>query len=136
LSVPLSAFALQSTRRELLTILKFWFRVRTPNNTYILVEAGTQRYNVGTDTPKLCATSLGGVPEESNLMISIPKVFRVYKDKLHVCTTPADLKEFSANLDTNIKADKNWLQIGRSTYNSETRGFDEPWPFGPEANPQ
>jgi hypothetical protein len=24
--------------------------------------AGTQRYNVGTDTPKLCATSCGGVP--------------------------------------------------------------------------
>ena len=66
-----------------------------------------------------------------------PKVFRVYKDKLYVCTTPADLKEFSANLDTNIsKADKNWLQIGPSTYNSETRGFEEPWPFGPEANPQ
>ena len=54
-----------------------------------------------------------------------PKVFRVYKDKLYVCTTPADLKEFSANLDTNIsKADKNWLQIRPSTYNSETRGFD------------
>jgi hypothetical protein len=25
-------------------------------------EAGTHRYNVGTDTPKLCATSCGGVP--------------------------------------------------------------------------
>jgi hypothetical protein len=29
---------------------------------YIRDEAGTQRYNVGTDTPKLCATSYGGVP--------------------------------------------------------------------------
>ena len=66
-----------------------------------------------------------------------PTVFRVYKDKLYLGTTPADLKEFSANLDTNIeKADRNWLQIGPSTYNSETRGFEEPWPFGPEANPQ
>jgi YHS domain-containing protein len=66
-----------------------------------------------------------------------PKVFRVYKDKLYVCTTPAALKGFSDNLDTNIsKADKNWLEIGPSTYNSETRGFDEPWPFGPETNPQ
>jgi YHS domain-containing protein len=66
-----------------------------------------------------------------------PKVFRVYKDKLYVCRTPAALEEFSANLDTNIsKADKNWLQIGPSTYNSETRGFEEPWPFGPERNPQ
>jgi hypothetical protein len=35
-----------------------------------------------------------------------------------------------------VKADKNWLQIGPSTYNSESRGFDEPWPFGPERNPQ
>ena len=29
---------------------------------YAREEAGTQRYNVGTDTPKLCATSCGGVP--------------------------------------------------------------------------
>ena len=29
---------------------------------YIREEAGTHRYNVGTDTPKLCATSLGRVP--------------------------------------------------------------------------
>jgi hypothetical protein len=41
------------------------------------------------------------------LTIGDPKVFRVYRDKLYLCTTPADLKEFSANLDTNIaKADK------------------------------
>jgi hypothetical protein len=29
---------------------------------YVREEAGTQRYNVGTDTPKLFATSCGGVP--------------------------------------------------------------------------
>jgi hypothetical protein len=29
---------------------------------YVREEAGTQRYNVGIDTPKLCATSCGGVP--------------------------------------------------------------------------
>ena len=29
---------------------------------YVLEEAGTQRYSVGTDTPKLLATSCGGVP--------------------------------------------------------------------------
>ena len=29
---------------------------------YVSEEAGIQRYNVGTDTPKLCATSCGGVP--------------------------------------------------------------------------
>jgi len=28
---------------------------------YVREEAGTHRYNVGTDTPKLCATSCGGV---------------------------------------------------------------------------
>jgi hypothetical protein len=26
------------------------------------IDRSTQRYNVGTDTPKLCATSCGGVP--------------------------------------------------------------------------
>ena len=30
--------------------------------SYVREEAGTHRYNVGTDTPKLCATSCGGVP--------------------------------------------------------------------------
>jgi hypothetical protein len=35
-----------------------WLR----NPFHVREEAGTQRYNVGTDTPKLCATSFGGVP--------------------------------------------------------------------------
>jgi YHS domain-containing protein len=51
-----------------------------------------------------------------------PRVFRVYKDKLYLCTTPAKLKEFSTNLDTNIsKADKLWLKSGPLMYNSESR---------------
>jgi hypothetical protein len=29
---------------------------------HVREEAGTQRYNVGTDTPKLCATSCGSLP--------------------------------------------------------------------------
>jgi hypothetical protein len=29
---------------------------------YAREEAGTHRYSVGTETPKLCATSCGGVP--------------------------------------------------------------------------
>ena len=33
-----------------------------PKPFYVREEAGTHRYNVGTDTPKLCATSCGGVP--------------------------------------------------------------------------
>ena len=28
------------------------------------------------------------------------------------------------------------VTIGPRTYNSETRSFDSPWPFGPESNPQ
>jgi hypothetical protein len=28
------------------------------------------------------------------------------------------------------------VTIGPTSYNSETRGFDRPWPFGPESNPQ
>jgi len=28
------------------------------------------------------------------------------------------------------------VTIGPRTYNSETRGFDRPWPFGPESDQQ
>ena len=28
------------------------------------------------------------------------------------------------------------VTIGRRTYNSETRSFDRPWPFGPESGAQ
>jgi len=28
------------------------------------------------------------------------------------------------------------VTIGPRTYNSETRSFDSPWPFGPQSNPQ
>ena len=28
------------------------------------------------------------------------------------------------------------VNIGRRTYNSEAKGFERPWPFGPEFNPQ
>jgi hypothetical protein len=28
------------------------------------------------------------------------------------------------------------VTIGPRVYNSETRGFDRPWPFGPESGPQ
>jgi hypothetical protein len=28
------------------------------------------------------------------------------------------------------------VTIGPRTYDSETRSFDRPWPFGPESNPQ
>jgi YHS domain-containing protein len=64
-----------------------------------------------------------------------PNVFYIYKGKLYVCSTPAAAKEFSRDPDANIaKADKNWLKLGPSTYNTETRDFESPWPFGPESN--
>jgi hypothetical protein len=34
------------------------------------------------------------------------------------------------------KADENWLKIGPRTYNTETRSFESPWPFGPEGGAQ
>ena len=68
---------------------------------------------------------------------SDPNVFFVYKGKLYVCSTLAAKAEFSSNPDANIsRADDNWLKIGPSTYNSESHGFDEPWPFGPESTQQ
>jgi hypothetical protein len=57
--------------------------------------------------------------------------------KLYVCETPAQLKEFSADIDANVaKADQNWLKIGPQTYNTETHSFESPWPFGPEGGAQ
>ena len=66
-----------------------------------------------------------------------PKAFHIYKGKLYVCETPEQMKKFSANADAYIsKADQNWLKIGPRTYNTETRGFESPWPFGPEGGAQ
>ncbi|MBW0000044.1 MAG: hypothetical protein JO015_13160 [Verrucomicrobia bacterium] len=64
-----------------------------------------------------------------------PNVFYIYKGKLYVCSSPAAMKEFSANPDANVaKADKNWIKLGPGTYNTETMDFEHPWPFGPESN--
>ena len=66
-----------------------------------------------------------------------PKAFHIYKGKLYVCETPEQMKKFSANIDANVsKADQNWLKIGPQTYNTETRSFESPWPFGPEGGAQ
>jgi YHS domain-containing protein len=68
---------------------------------------------------------------------SDPNVFFIYKGKLYVCSTPAAKSEFTSDPDANIsRADSNWLKLGPATYNSESHGFDEPWPFGPESNQQ
>jgi YHS domain-containing protein len=64
-----------------------------------------------------------------------PNVFYIHKGKLYLCSTTAAAKEFSGNPDANIaKADKNWLRLGPSTYNTETMDFERPWPFGPQSN--
>ena len=66
-----------------------------------------------------------------------PKAFHIYKGKLYVCETPEQMEKFSANADAYIsKADQNWLKIGPRTYNTETRSFESPWPFGPEGEAQ
>jgi YHS domain-containing protein len=66
-----------------------------------------------------------------------PKAFHIYKGKLYVCETPEQMKKFSANIDAYVsKADQNWLKIGPRTYNTETRSFESPWPFGPEGGAQ
>ena len=39
-----------------------WYWSFCHRTLYVCEEAGTQRYKVGTETPKLCATSCGGVP--------------------------------------------------------------------------
>ena len=45
--------------------------LHTPTaNPYVREEAGTHRYNVGTDTPKLCATSSGGVPLANSFLVA------------------------------------------------------------------
>jgi YHS domain-containing protein len=66
-----------------------------------------------------------------------PKAFRVYKEKLYVCSSPTALSEFSANIDTNITtADQNWLKLSPQGYNTETGDFEAPWPFGAEGGAQ
>ena len=66
-----------------------------------------------------------------------PKAFHIYKGKLYACETPEQMKKFSANVEAYIsKADQNWLKIGPRTYNTETRSFESPWPFGPEGGAQ
>jgi YHS domain-containing protein len=65
---------------------------------------------------------------------SDPNVFFIYRDKLYVCSTPAEAKEFSRNLKGNVaKADRNWVKIGEGSYNVITGNWEQPWPFGPEA---
>jgi YHS domain-containing protein len=69
--------------------------------------------------------------------ISIPRYFVSTRTSCTFAQVPTGLKEFSANLDTNIsKADRNWLQIGPRTYNTESGDFERPWPFGPESSHQ
>jgi YHS domain-containing protein len=80
-----------------------------------------------------CANSMANGKKSD----SDPTAFFIYKGKLYVCSAPAAKRELTSNPEATIsRADKNWLNLGPSTYNSESRGFDEPWPFGPESNQQ
>jgi YHS domain-containing protein len=80
-----------------------------------------------------CANSMANGKKSD----SDPTAFFIYKGKLYVCSAPAAKRELASNPEATIsRADKNWLNLGPSTYNSESHGFDEPWPFGPESNQQ
>ena len=80
-----------------------------------------------------CANSMAKGEKKA----SDPTQFFIYKGKLYVCSAPAAKSELTSNPDAKISAaDSNWLKLGPATYNSETHGFDEPWPFGPESNQQ
>jgi|HubBroStandDraft_6_1064221.scaffolds.fasta_scaffold685229_1 YHS domain-containing protein len=80
-----------------------------------------------------CANSMANGKKSD----SDPTAFFIYKGKLYVCSAPAAKRELTSNPEATIsRADKNWLNLGPSTYNSESHGFDEPWPFGPESNQQ
>ena len=64
---------------------------------------------------------------------------KAVRGKRSICvhSTPALKSQFTSDPATHIsKADSNWLKLGPGTYNSEEHSFDEPWPFGPESNPQ
>jgi YHS domain-containing protein len=68
---------------------------------------------------------------------SDPNEFFIYKGKLYVCSSPAAKSEFTNDADAKVsRADKNWLNVGPATYNSESHDYDEPWPFGPESSQQ
>jgi YHS domain-containing protein len=80
-----------------------------------------------------CANSIA----EGKLRDTDPNAFHIYKGKLYVHSSPAAEQEFRTNSDANIaKADKNWLRIGHYRYNTESRGFEYPRPFGPEGGAQ
>ena len=49
-----------------------------PQTSYAREEAGTHRYNVGTDTPKVCATSYGGVPL-AKIFLAAPTLLSVIR---------------------------------------------------------
>jgi YHS domain-containing protein len=54
------------------------------------------------------AAALGNLSD-----IEGPDAFAVYKGRLYVCANESSLKEFKANIDTNIgKADANWRLLG------------------------
>jgi DNA mismatch endonuclease Vsr len=49
----------------------FWHGHSCPHPYHVREEAGTHRYNVGTDTPKLCATSCAVVPLANSFLAAL-----------------------------------------------------------------
>ena len=59
-------FAASRAFRSAIALIRWSTSYRDP--LYVREDSGTHRYNVGTDTPKLCATSCGGVPLASSFL--------------------------------------------------------------------
>ena len=92
-----------------------------------------------TQPPTAKTSSLTGTFAQANPSptFSRPYVFFTHKGKLYVHSTPATKTEFASDPDANMStADNNGLIVGPATYNTESHGFEEPWPFGPESSQQ
>jgi hypothetical protein len=72
------------------------------------------------------------------LLLMVPVIFSMaFAACSDVAGTPG--KAQAVNLQTAVIGKPQTgdnVTIGPATYNPETRGFDRPWPFGPESGPQ
>jgi hypothetical protein len=70
------------------------------------------------------------------LMVSVicSTAFAACSDAAGTAGTHATVNLQSATVGLRQTGDN--VTIGPKTYNSESRSFERPWPFGPESNPQ
>ena len=72
------------------------------------------------------------------LLLMVPVIFSMaFAGCSDVAGTPE--KSQAVNLQSAVAGKPQTgdnVTIGPATYNPESRGFDRPWPFGPESGPQ